>query len=455
MQAGAELRALAGHLAGARYGDLPADALRAARRSLVDTLGVAMAARGAAGMDAVAAACGDGGAAGGATVWATGCRTSAAFAAFANSAHAGALDFDSLHAGGAVHADLIVVPTVLAVAERENLDGKSILRAIALGDDLLCRLALCTRENRGWFYTSLYGGIASAAVAALLRGADADGIANAMGLAYLSAGGTQQPASERSPAKRIQGAMSILTGMAAADLALAGLQGPRDILQGKFGLFAMYEPGRTDALLAGLGQRFEGERIGYKAYPICQCSHAAVDGLLRLRAGHGLEPGGVEEIAIRISPYMDRLVGAPFAPGATPQIDAQFSLQYCAARALLSGRLGIAEIGDAAVRDTRALALARRVRIVVDETNAGKYAPAGLTLRLSDGRILDATATGYPGSEEQPLDDGLLDAKFRDCLAFAGAAPDRAESLLASLRQAGRYDARTLLAGIAACRARG
>jgi 2-methylcitrate dehydratase PrpD len=384
-------------------------------------------------------------------VWRTGQRTSTALAAFANSAYAGALDFDSLHTEGAVHADLVIVPTVLAVAQRNGLDGASVLRGIALGDDLVCRLALCTRENRGWFYTSLYGGMACAAVAAMLHGADAPTIAHAMGLAYLNAGGTQQPASERSPSKRVQGAMSLLVGMAAADLALAGLAGPQDIFSGKFGLFGMYERGQADGLCEGLGRRFEGERISYKAFPVCQCSHAVADTLLRVRAQHRLQAEQIESVVVRISPYMDRLVGAPFMPGATPQIDAQFSLQYCVARILLTGRLGIEEIREDAVRDPRALELARRVRIEVDAANTGKYAPAELALRLADGGVLEATAGDFPGSAEQPMSDAQVADKFGACLAAGRAEPTRAEVLLTTLYQAERHDSATLLARIVDC----
>jgi len=445
------LDALAEHLAATHYQDLPASAAAAARRSLVDTTGVALAARAAPGMAAVSRACGKGGAAPGATVWCTGQQTSAALAAFANSAYAGALDFDSLHAEGAIHADLLIVPTVLAVAQHCELDGASVLRGIALGDDLACRLALCTRENRGWFYTSLYGGMACAAVAATLRGADARTIGHAMGLAYLNAGGTQQPASERSLAKRVQGAMSLLVGMAAADLALAGLEGPRDILSGKFGLFSMYEDGQLKGLREGLGQRFEGERIGYKVFPVCQCSHAAADALLYARAKYRLRAEEVVSVVVRVSPYMDRLVGAPFAPGANPQIDAQFSLQYCVARILLTGRLGVEEIGEQAVRDPRVLALTRRVRVEVDAANTGKYAPVELTLCLTDGSVLELRAEDFPGSAEQALDDVQIADKFRTCLAAGGADPVRAEALLAVLSQAQRHDTATLLARMADC----
>jgi len=442
---------LAQHLAETKFADVPRSGILAAKRSLIDTLGVALAARGAPGMDGILQCCEAANDKGAATIWSNGLRTSATTAAFANGAHVAALDFDSLHTSSSVHADMIVVPVVLAIAERLNLTGESILLGVALGNDLICRLAGCTRENGGWFYSSLYGGMAAAAIAATLSGATDRTIANAIGLAFTNAGGTQQPASERTTAKRIQGALATLVGMTCADLAIAGLDGPKRVLEGSFGLFNMYERGDASQLDANLGILFEGENISYKLFPICQCSHAAVETVLRLRQRYRFTAREVTSIRVRVSAYMNRLVGSAFQPGAAAQIDAQFSLQYCIAQALFSGRLGIAEIQPSVVCDPKVLAIATKVRVEVDSGNSAKYVPIELTVHLADGRVFQETATDFSGSPTQPLDDEQIDGKFHLCLATAGAPRRLAQVLLDCLRHVEDGDAATLTSCVQAC----
>jgi 2-methylcitrate dehydratase PrpD len=443
--------ALAAHMAGSRFPDIPATAVHAAKRLMIDTVGVAMAARSCPDMDAIARCCPPQASKSGATVWSTGQSTSEICAAFANSSYAAALEFDSLHSQTASHAGIVIVPAVLATVESAGRDGESVLLAVALGTDLMCRLAQCTRKNRGWFYTSLHGGIAAAAVTAQVLGADAARIADAMGLAFANAGGTQQPASERSPAKRIQGAFAALQGVICARLALEGLPGPREILEGPFGLFAMYEDGDCEGLLAGLGSRFEGENVSYKAFPICQCSHAAVEAMLMLRHQHALVASAVRRVSVHISPYMHRLVGAPFGPGAAPQVEAQFSVQYCVARALERGRLGIPEIEASAVLDGGLSDVLRRVDVRVDDRNTGKYAPIELVVETSDGRMLRHVAHDFPGSIDQPLDDARLFAKFHHCLDAAGIPRVAADKLLDCMLHMESHNAATLMRRIEAC----
>ncbi|MCI3953827.1 MAG: MmgE/PrpD family protein, partial [Burkholderiales bacterium] len=171
---------IARHIARTSYEALPEAAILAAKRSIVDTLAVAWGARGAASPFSDAAAQDD--AATASTIWISGKKMSARAAAFVNSVAASALDFDSIHIGGAIHPDIVSVPVALAMSESADVSGKDALAAVALGSDLLCRFALSTRANSGWFYTSVYGAIVSAGMTAKLLGGSAHQIEGACGL---------------------------------------------------------------------------------------------------------------------------------------------------------------------------------------------------------------------------------------------------------------------------------
>lgn len=410
------------------YGDLPDVAIHAAKRSLVDTLAVSIAAHAAPGVrEVLELAIGEGGRAA-SSIWTSEQRVPPRAAAFANSFIASALDFDSLHSMAVVHADIVIVPAAVAVAEDRGASGKDLLTAIAVGDDVLCRLGRSTQLNSGWFYTSVYGPIASAAVTAKLLGAEASRIAAAMGLASMSAGGTQQPAVERSMGKRMQGALAAAAGVSAGYLARSGMDGPREIIEGPFGLYAMHERGDAAAITQDLGVQFENSRISFKLYPSCQCNHAAIEGMLRLRQQHALSDENVRAVEVAVSPYMQRLVGAPFNPEGNPQVAAQFSLQYSIASVLRFGRLGVKEICADAVLDPRIAALVRRISVVVDPENRNNYAPVRLKVIRTDDKVIEHQVKTYRGSEELPLTDADLKEKLAMCIEAAGASHARAKA---------------------------
>lgn len=414
---------LARYVAGASYEALATAAVLAAKRSLIDTLAVALGARGAPGTAEAMRTVERERAVAESSVWQTGYRTSARLAAFVNSLHASALDYDSLHVGTAVHPDIVVIPAVLAVGESERASGKDVIAAIVLGDDLLCRLGLSTRANRGWFYSSLHGVVASAAVVARLLKTNEASVADAMGLAFANGSGTQQPIVERNLSKRALAAFSAATGVFCGYLASEGFKGPREILEGKFGLYRMYEQGDPAVVIDELGRRFENVNISLKPYPSCQGNHAAIDGLLKLRKAHHLTPDNVAQIEVTVSPYTSRLVGAPFEPGAYPQVAAQFSLQYSLACVLLRGRLGIGDIQDEAVLDPKIRDLASRAVIKVDARNRGNYVPVDLVVTKTDGTSLATTVSALRGSVKAPLSDVELREKLATCLESGGYQP--------------------------------
>jgi 2-methylcitrate dehydratase PrpD len=419
---------LAEYVAQASYACLPPAAVRAAKASLVDTLAVAIAARAAPGVSEVIDLAVQEGGRPASSLWARQQRVPPRAATFANGFIASALDFDSLHQEGVAHADIVIVPAAVAVCEELGASGKALLTAIAVGDDLLCRLCRSTRLNTGWFYTSLYGPIASAAITARLLGSGSSRIAAAMGIGFMSASGTQQPAVERSMGKRMLGALSAAAGVQAGYLGHSGLAGPREILEGRFGLYAMHEQGDAAAVIQDLGTRFENARIGFKLYPSCQCNHAAIEGMLKLKGTHMLSHLDVERIDVAVSPYMQRLVGAPFEPQANPQVAAQFSIQYSIACVLLFGRLGVREISEETVLDPRIAELVRRIFVTVDPANGNNYAPVLLRVTTKDGRLIEEKVDTFRGSEERPLTDSDLKDKLTMCIEAAGASNAQAKA---------------------------
>jgi 2-methylcitrate dehydratase PrpD len=416
---------LARHLSEISYDMLPPDAVFAAKRSIIDTMAVAWGARGTADVMPFTRASTREDAATTSTLWSSDNKTSAQTAAFINSVAASTLDFDGLHIRAAMHADIVSVPVAMAISEYAGVSGRAALAAVALGDDLLCRLALSTRANSGWFYTSVYGSIVSAGVTARLLGGSAKLVEGAMGLGFLRSSGTYQAVAERSVSKRALAALAVDAGISCGYLSMEGITGPRDWVEGRFGLHQMYEHGDPTQIVEQLGGQYRGTEISIKPYPSCQANHAPIDAMLALKRRTGITPEQILEVEVSISPYMNRLVGAPYSPGDNPQVAAQFSVQYSVACALAKGRLGIADILEPSATDQNLSALASRVRVTVDEHNVNNYCPATVRVTLRNGTTLSETIETLRGGVERPLTDDELLGKLACCLEAGGYGNDK------------------------------
>jgi 2-methylcitrate dehydratase PrpD len=427
---------LATHMYATSLADIPREAISAGKRVMLDTLAVAWAGSDAPGSILLRDwAVHEGGAAD-ATLLAFGDRVPAPMAALINGTMAGALDFDCLHEPSVMHCDIAILPAVLAIAERQRASGSDFLASLVLGNDLACRLGLSTNENGGWFYSSLYGGIAAAAASAKLLGLDVEGIRNAMGIALSSTGGSRQANIERSLTKRMQTAFAAQTGAQAALLAAAGIAGPAAILEGEAGIWQLCEAGDPEPVLAGLGEYYTNAEISLKKYPSCACNHAAIEAAIRIVRTRKLRPEQVAHARVVITPYMNRIVGGVFKPGNTPQIDAQFNISYSIAAALLRGRLGIDEIQPSAILDAAVAPMIERIEVVIDESLNSLLEPATVEVTTIDGSRFREVVDKMPGAPEAPLSDAEVEEKFRHC-AERGVNPlgeARARALMERVR---------------------
>ena len=415
-------RHLATWAAGLRYEDIPAPVVETAKRLLLDTLSVAWAGSGSDGIAPLHQMALRQGGAPDSRLWAFGESVTATQAAFLNGAMAAALDFDSVHDVATVHADIVVVPAVLAVAEQNNLSGKEFIAAYVAGDEILVRLGLAIKAHPGWFYTSVLGVFAAAAAAGRALRLDADGVLSAMGVALSRAAGTQQALVERAPTKRLQSAFAARDGVEAALLAQCGVSAPSEVFEGECGFESLYTKLDHAVVLDGLGRDYRFPSLTLKKYASCFCNHAAIEATLDLVARHRLQANDIAEASVRISPFMARLVGAQFAPGDNPQVSAQFSVQYSIASALARGRFSVDDIQPVAVADARVSALAGRVRVDVDSAHTGKFVPATVKVKTKSGAQFEATATELPGTPDHPMSGADHREKVLACFT-SGARP--------------------------------
>lgn len=422
--AGSISQTIAEHVSACDYAALPASAVRAAKLLMLDTLAVAWSGTSAPGAPEARALLFDEGGRADSTVWGFGGKLPATAATFINSIAGAALDYDGVDC---VHGAIVALPAALALAEREHASGREFLAAYVIGSDLCSRFGgAITGAHKGWYTTSIYGAFGAAATAARLLGLDVTATRHALGLCLSQAAGTQQPNIEQSLSKRLQPAFAARAGVFSALLAQKGISAPREAIEGRFGLFALYQEGDPHRIVENLGKTFAHENTAIKKYPCCACTHAAVEAALGLVREYDLKPEDVTAIEVRHSPFMHRLVGAPFNPGDNPQVSAQFSAQYTVACALLRRRMSVADIQEGAIFDPAIRPIAERIRVVVDDGWTSNRAPAAVTMTTRRHGTLSRTTEKFPWSPEDPPTDAALQEKLEACFS-AGVRPLTAE----------------------------
>jgi 2-methylcitrate dehydratase PrpD len=407
---------LAHHAATTPYPAIPEEAITAAKIFMLDTLAVAWAGSSAPGCREAYDLLAEEGGRKDATAWAYGARLPLQAAAFINGMSSAALDYDALGEHSPVHVNVTVLPAALAIAEREEATGRDFLAALVVGSDIMCRLGgSASHPHKGWSYTSVLGTFGAAAAASRLLRLNAVQTCHALGISFLQSSGTQQFNIEPSLSKRMLSAFGARAGVYAALLAQRGLTAPSEVIEGKFGLYQLYQNGDADRLLVDLGQRFESMDLSIKKYPSCGCNHTAIEGTLKLVREHDLKPDDVESVEVTVTPYIDRIVGSIYDPSGDAQVAAQFNIRYSIACALVRRRLGLAEIDTAAARDPAIARHIPKISVRVDSKLTTERGPVLVRMRTRKTGEISCYVENVPGSREAPLTEGEVAEKSREC----------------------------------------
>jgi 2-methylcitrate dehydratase PrpD len=405
------------------------------RRAALDTLGVtlagaaepsAVAVRGVVRAEGSTPLC---------TVVGTSLRAAPTWAALANGTAGHAHDFDDTNFALMGHPSAPLLAAALAAAEAETASGRDVVVAYLVGFEISTAVGIALNPDhytRGWHATSSIGTLGCAAAAAKLLGLDVDQTRHALGVAASLASGLKE--NFGSMTKPFHAGHAARNGVFAAMLAREGFTSSDTALDGTQGYAAAFSQTKLGAgAFEALGHEWQilASGIAVKPYPSCALTHSAIDALLALRAEHALGADQVEDIEVGVNHVVPEVLrhNRP-ATG----LEKKFSMQFCAAEALATGRVEIVSFEEGATA-AGTLSLMDRVRMVVDPTlpdGLEQHAWTRVTVRLRDGRTLASPPRGASGHPDQPLTDAQLRAKFLGCAApvlGAGEAEGVAEQL--------------------------
>lgn len=362
-----ETKRLAEFVAGTRYEDFPPAVMNEAKLCLLDWLAVTLAGVGDGTVQGLFDVIELAGGNEQATVLGRGKKTSLLNAALLNGTTSHVLDFDDACVEFQGHPSVTLFPALLALAEWMDSGGRDLLCAFVTGFEAGCRVALGASYNHylsGWHGTSTIGRFASAAGCARLLGLSPDEIVRALGIAGTQAAGIK--AVFGTACKPFHAGKACHDGLLSALLAQRGFTSIGNILEGEKCFWEMYsresEPGKVSE---GLGSVWHIMKNQYKFHASCYGTHAPIDAALFLKNEHGIDPGDIASMEIRVSqPMLDVAGKQKPATG----LEGKFSIPYSVANALVRGDTGLAAFTDEKVNDPKVVALRDKIRLAADNT---------------------------------------------------------------------------------------
>jgi len=345
-----------------------------------------------------------------------------------------ALDYDNAQAPSLVHPSCVVVPVALLAARGSGRESESIVRAIAVGEEVSLWLGESAVKDgnseifeRGLHPTGVCTPIAAAVTAGLLMGLSVEQLGHAVGAAASLSGGILEGNRTGGQVKPMHAGFAAHAGLFAARLAHAGMTAPPTAVEGRFGfVHALLGPdliADVATLPSVQSPAWRMTRVITKPYPVNGFAHASIDAALQLReAGFRLEAGARVEIGVP-EPTL-RTIAEPREAKLRPPSGyaARFSGPVVAAIALRGGGglgVGLSDFADGVVIDETLLADAARVEFFADDTMTEHFPDAiGATARgyAADGAVTEATVPHATGSPHRPLSPALLRRKFDDCV---------------------------------------
>ena len=360
----------------------------------------------------------------GGTIIGTRGRASFIYAALANGTSAHAIEMDDVNNEASLHPGVVVFPAALATSEMVGGAGKKFIEAVVLGYEVMIRLgrALGPQNSykRGFHPTGTCGSFGSSVVVSKIMGLKREGMISAMGIAGSQAAGSMEYLAQGAWTKRFHAGWAALGGMVAAQLARKGFKGPSSIIEGRDGFLHSYSDGADQSkVLEGIGTQHEILRTSIKPHACCRYMQPPIDAILKIVKENDLPPEKVEKVRVGILSAGARLIAEPLEEKYTPQsiVDAQFSMPFGAAVAILYRKAGLDEFQLSKIRSGEVKRMMRRVECVKDpdlEKTFPKQWGATAEIFTKDGKRYFTRVEYCKGDPENPLSWDELIEKFHD-----------------------------------------
>ena len=420
---------LAQFIADTEYESLPGPVVEAAKIAILDGVANMVAGSVQELADIIGRYVRDSGGTPQASVVGWGYKSNPPAAAFANGVFGHCLDYE-IQGFPPTHGTSSCLPAALALAEQHRASGKSIITAYTLGWEIQGRLraASAPATAPGHHPPGLVGPLGGAAAAAKTLGLDGHQTLMALGIAASRTGGLT--ANTGTMVKSTHPGNAARMGAESAILASMGYTASDEVLESPVGYAAALFGGNFnwDAATGNLGDSWRLTDPGFdiKRFPAQVYMQNVIEAALNLREENGLDPEAIEQVTIQ------RQGRGHSGPVPRSGLDGKFSVEYCAAAALLDGQVGIDTFTDERRFAPDMEDMLGRINVVPEGPASGATLSTAL---LKNGSTVSAECNAFRGSAKNPMsrDERLL--KVRDCFhrALSDADTDKVVEMLENL----------------------
>jgi 2-methylcitrate dehydratase len=406
---------------GLQFDQIPPNAVKEAKRFLLDSMGCALAAVHNEDMQAMYRFTEKLGGIPEATVIGNGLRTNAANAALMNCLLTRALDYNDIYWEQDPSHPSDIIGTALATAEANGKNGRDALSAILIAYELEMRWCLAAEpgiREVGWHHASLTQFV-SPLVAGRMYDLDLDQMVAAVGISgssHFTLGGVV--AGHLTNMKNTADPMAAQAGVFAAMMAKEGYSGPVEVVEGKEGLIEVLNnvEWQTDELTKGLGKEFIITQCSYKAFPTEALTHQPISAAIKVCTDHNLAAEDITEILVETTTRGADILSDPSKYKPETKETADHSLPYVIAAAVADGNVLPDSFTDEKLKDPRIWDLLGKIKVIADPEIDALFPGvkrARVTITTNAGDTHQAQVDYAKGSPQNPMTDEDIISKFK------------------------------------------
>lgn len=410
---------IAKFIANTKYDDIATEAVDIAKMCILDGFGVALAGSMESTGKIIAEYVKENGGTPRAGVIGCGFKTSPPNAALANGTLAHALDFDDHAITWTGHPTIVLLPSVIALAERDGLSGRDVLQAYSVGWEVgskICSVLANSLFENGWHPTATAGTLAAAAACANLIGLNPEAVTRALGIAASEASGLRY--NFGTDTKPLHAGLAARNGINAALLAQKGFTAGKTVLEGSLGFSSVFAKKELNmaSIAEGLGNPYDiMASYSIKPFPSCGLTHRCIDGMLSLVRERQFKPAEVEHIECHTPPMVREILVY-----SKPQsgLEGKFSLEYCMAAAIIDGEVSLRQFTDEKVLMAEAQRLTSLVKLKFLDVAKGHSLlniPQAVKVILKNGTEYFKEVQWPKGYSYNPMTWEEVIDKFRAC----------------------------------------
>src|SRR5437588_4136046 len=351
-------------------------------------------------------------------------RAEASWAALANGVAAHGLEMDDVENRSSLHPGVVVFPAALALAEQLGTTPADFYAAVVAGYEVTLRVGAALNPAsayaRGFHPTAICGTLGAAAASARLLRLSSEQTTMALGIAGSMAAGSMAYLDDGAWTKRLHPGWACHAGIMAARLAAAGFVGPASILESSYGFLHEYSSASDIShLVRREDDEFAIMQVSIKPYACCRYMHGPIDCLLEIMHIYHLNPEHIELVRCGVLTGGRGLIADPIDLKRQPKnvVEAQFSMPFGAAIALLTGTAGFPVFTNEWIHNTKVHELMQRVECY-SSSELDEYYPeewrASASVRMTDGRDFSANVRHALGDPHNPLSWEQLEARFHE-----------------------------------------